>query len=69
MKTSEMLEKISGKHEDYLRLLKADIAKAETNGQRDLVKEYKATARGYIRCLVECSIIDDFKAAWCWFTV
>lgn len=69
MKTREMLEKIHGKHEDYLRRLKADIAKAEAEKLSDLVKEYKAVARGYIRCLEDCGVIDDFKTAWCWFTL
>lgn len=69
MTTREMLEKINGKHRDYLNTLKADIKIAEGRGYDSLVKEYKAVARGYIRCLVECGVIDNFKTAWCWFTV
>lgn len=68
MRTKEMLEKLPAKHRAYLETLKADIAKIEEMGHRDLVKEYKAVARGYIRCLAESGIID-FKAAWCWFTL
>ena len=67
MRTKEMLEKLPENHKKYLENLKSSISKAD--GRTDIIKEYKATARGYIRCLVESGIIDDFKTAWCWFTL
>lgn len=69
MRTKEMLEKLPDNHKAYLKRLKADITRAQENGLIDLVKEYNAVARGYIRCLAECGIIDSFKTAWCWFTL
>ena len=69
MRTAEMLRMLPANHKAYLDGLKADIAKVNEMGHDDLVKEYKAVARGYIRCLVECGIIDNFKTAWCWFTL
>ncbi len=69
MNTREMLEKLPDNHKAYLEGLKADISTAQEKGHTDLVKEYRAVARGYIRCLVECGIIGNFKTAWCWFTV
>lgn len=69
MNTREMLEKLPDNHKAYLKRLKADISTAQEKGQTDLVKEYRAVARGYIRCLVECSIVADFKKLWIWFTI
>ena len=69
MSTREMLEKLPDNHKAYLEGLKADISIAQENGHTDLVKEYRAVARGYIRCLVECGIVADFRKLWIWFTI
>jgi len=67
MKTADVLKAIPEKNMNYLKTLKAGIKKAAD--RPELVKEYKATARGYIRCLEDNGIIDSFRTVWCWFTV
>lgn len=69
MKTKEMLEQLPSNHREYLENLKADMAKAQQNNQHTLVKERRAVATGYIKCLVDCGVIDEFKPLWCWFTL
>jgi len=69
MKTREMLDKLPENHRKYLETMKADIRKVKEMGNMELFKEYRAVARGYIRCLVESGIVGDFKTVWCWFTV
>ncbi len=64
MRTQEMLDNLPANHFEYLKTLRSDMANTETGKQRDLIREH---ARGYIRCLVDCGVVKDFKAAWCWF--
>lgn len=66
MRTKEMLERLPQKNRAYLDNIKETIKKADDIGMK---KELKATARGYIKGLVDCGVIDDFKPLWCWFTL
>lgn len=68
MRTQEMLNMMPKKHRDYLETLKADLVKIESRKNRQMYAEYKSVAKGYIKCLVDCGVIPDFKTAWCWFT-
>lgn len=69
MKTREMLDKMPSKNRKYLDDLREHIRQAKAKGLDSYVQEHKATGRGYIKALVDCGVIDDFKTAWCWFTL
>lgn len=76
MRVAEMLATLPNNHRTNLERLKADIARFNEMAKDEhasikydtLIREYKGVAKGYIRCLVECGVIDNFKTAWCWFT-
>ena len=69
MRTQEMLDKMPTKNREYLETLKADIGVMKQRQDSEMVKEYKAYGKGYIRALVDCGVVKDFKTVWCWFTV
>ena len=69
MNTKDMLKKLPENHRRYLEALKSTVKRAEELDAYSVASEDKATARGYIRCLVESGIVDDFNTVWCWFTV
>lgn len=70
MKTADALKQLSDKHRAYLETLKENMRKTEGIAEYSSYRnEIKATARGYIRCLVDCGVIDDFKPIWIWFTL
>ena len=69
MRTAEMLKNLPENHRAYLETLKANIRKGSEMNKPDYVKEVRDIAKGYIRCLVECNVVKDFKTVWIWFTV
>ena len=69
MRTQEMLEHLPSKHRDYLETLKENIARAKTEDQIRYVEEHRSVAKGYIKALVDCGVVEDFKTVWCWFTL
>ena len=64
---NEILEQLPNNHRVYLETLKADIVKANQIRRFSMAKEYRSVATGYIKCLVDCGVIDEFKPLWCWF--
>ena len=69
MKTAEALNQLPPKCRQYLETLKTSLKRIEEYHDTAMWKEYRAVARGYIRALVDCGIIEDFKPIWIWFTV
>ncbi len=69
MRTQEMLAKMPNKQYEYLRNLKEQIKRAREENQNKLAEQFKATARGYIKGMVDAGIVEDFKSVWCWFTL
>lgn len=69
MTTKQMLEKLPDKNRWYLESIKKSIHDADRDGQYQFVVEMKSLGRGYIRGLVDCGVVDDFKTVWCWFTL
>lgn len=69
MRTREMLDKMPNKHREYLENLRENIKRAKAVYQDNLVDEFRAVGKGYIKGLVDCGVIDDFKTVWCWFTL
>ena len=68
--TADTLKKLSTQQEHYLRNLANTIKIAKTLGHNKIIEQDKATARGYIRCLIDCGVIteNEFRTLWCWFT-
>lgn len=69
MRTREMLDKMPKKNRDYLENLKDSMRKMKDMGHSMVADEYKQVGKGYIKGMVDCGVIDDFKTAWCWFTL
>lgn len=69
MRTKEMLAKMPNKHREYLENLRENIKRAKAVNQNNLVDEFRAVGKGYIKGLFDCGAIDDFKTVWCWFTL
>lgn len=69
MRTQEMLEEMSTEQREYLESLKENIKRAKMANQNRLVDEFRSMGKGYIKGLVDCGVIKDFKTAWCWFTL
>lgn len=69
MRTKEMLTKMPDKCKFYLESLRDNIKQAKLVRQDHVADELKAMGKGYIKGLVDCGVIDDFKVAWCWFTL
>lgn len=69
MRTQEMLNSLPDYSLGYLKALRSDMRKAESAGDHVLASDLKAEGRGYIRCLVGCGVIDNFRTLWCWFTL
>ena len=69
MRTQEMLNGLPEKNRKYLETLKEDIKKLKAMNQNKVADDYKATGKGYIKGLVDCGVVDDFKTVWCWFTL
>lgn len=69
MRTQEMLEQLPNKQREYLLTLKDNIAKAKAENQIRYIEEHRSCARGYIKALVDCGVVKDFKTVWCWFTL
>lgn len=69
MNTKEMLMSLPEKNRKYLDNLKLDIEKMRETGNWKIANEYENVGKGYIKGLVDCGVIDNFKTAWCWFTV
>ena len=64
-----MLLSLPQKNKEYLENLKASITKMRESGNYKVADEYKQVGKGYIKGMVDCGVIDNFKTAWCWFTV
>ena len=45
------------------------IEKMRETGNWKIANEYENVGKGYIKGLVDCGVIDNFKITWCWFTV
>lgn len=69
MRTKEMLDRLPAKNREYLENLKKHIKQAQMVNQFDLADEFKSVGKGYIKGMVDCGVIDDFKPMWCWFTL
>lgn len=69
MKTADALAKLPQKNREYLEGLRDNINRAKAVDNRNCIESFRAVARGYIRCLVDCGVIDDFKTIWIWFTL
>lgn len=69
MRTWEMLDQMPNKSREYLENLKNHIKRAEMDGQYGLRDEFKSVGKGYIKGLVDCGAVKDFKTVWCWFTL
>ena len=69
MRTREMLDKMPTKNREYLERLKEHIKCAQRVNQFNLVDEFKSVGKGYIKGMVDCGVVDDFKVVWCWFTL
>lgn len=69
MRTKEALEKMPQKNRDYLENLKEHIKRAEVSRQFNLADEFRSVGKGYIKGMVDCGAIEDFKPIWCWFTL
>lgn len=69
MRTREMLDKMPKKNRDYLENLKEAIKKMRDMHHLDVAEEYKQVGKGYIKGMVDCGVVDDFKCVWCWFTL
>ena len=58
------------KNREYLETLREAIKKAKEIGGLDhYAEEHRNVAKGYIKAMVDCGVIDDFKVIWCWFTL
>ena len=69
MRTQEMLERMPKKNRDYLENLKDSMKKMKEIGQSKVADEYKQVGKGYIKGMVDCGVLEDFKPCWCWFTL
>lgn len=67
-RTKVMLASLPERHRKYLETLREDLKVMKERDDSEMVKEYKAMAKGYIRCLNNSGICD-FKTLWCWFTL
>lgn len=74
--TKEVLNKLSGIHYEYLNRIREDMRKVNTENydtktKESFINQCKSTARGYIKCLVNCGIISDneFRIIYTWFTI
>ena len=74
--TKEALNKLSEQNHAYLSNLMDTATKAQVeltdNKQREsFIEQIKATARGYIRCLIDTNVLSesDFRFVWGWFTL
>lgn len=69
MNTKEMLMSLPEKNRAYLENLKSSIIKMRDARQDKVADEYRNVGKGYIKGMVDCGVIDNFKTTWCWFTV
>ena len=69
MTTRETLNNLPKKHREYLERLKADLVIIKERQDSRMYAEYKAVAKGYIKALVDCGVIDNFRTLWTWFTL
>ena len=69
MRTKKMLEQLPSIHREYLENLRTAIQSAKDVSRPNLAESYKSVGRGYIKCLVDCGVVDSFKTVWCWFTL
>lgn len=72
--TKEVLNKLSSKNMGYLSNLRDTATKAqdELSDRKHLdsfMEQIKATARGYIRGLIDSEVLadNDFRFVWGWF--
>lgn len=68
--TADTLKKLSTQQEHYMRNLAGTIKTAKTRGHNTIIEQNKATARGYIKGLIDCGVVteNEFRTLWCWFT-
>lgn len=73
--TREALNKLSEQNLGYLSNLRDTATKAQdeltdTKQRESFIEQIKATARGYIRCLIDTKVLseNDFRFVWGWFT-
>lgn len=69
MATRETLNNLPKKHRDYLERLKSDLVIIKERQDSQMYAEYRAVAKGYIKALVDCGVIENFKTLWAWFTL
>lgn len=69
MRTKKMLDKMPEKNRRYLENLREHIRQARMTREDRLVDEFKSVGKGYIKGLVDCGVVEDFKTVWCWFTL
>lgn len=69
MRTQMMLEQMPKKNREYLENLKDTMRQMRERGSVKVAEDYKQIGKGYIKSMVDCGVIDDFKTAWCWFTI
>ena len=69
MKTADALAQLPQKNREYLEGLRENVRRAEAVKNYHCIESFRAVARGYIRCLVDCGVISEFKPIWCWFTL
>ena len=70
-KTREVLNNLTERQQTYLRALAANAIEMERRGFTHVYEERKGTARGYIKGLVDCGVIEetDFRVLWVWWSV
>lgn len=69
MTTKETLNSLPKKHREYLERLKSDLVIINERHNSQMYAEYRAVAKGYIKALVDCGVIENFKTLWTWFTL
>jgi hypothetical protein len=67
--TREVLDNLPKKHKDYLERLKSDLVIINERHDSKMYAEYRAIAKGYIKALADCGVIDSFRTLWTWFTL
>lgn len=69
--TREVLNTMTEAQVNYLRRLKENVKIGTERDQHLFSEQAKATARGYIRGLIDSGVLEenDFRTVWCWFTL
>lgn len=69
MRTAEVLESLPSVNREYLENLKRGLARAKAENRQTMAKEYKSAGTGYIKALVDCGVVKEFKPLFCWLTL